>query len=230
MNAPDVEVVVARYGEDVSWTAELGYPVTVYDKSGRPGPLALPNIGRESHTYLTHIIRRYADLAAFTVFVQGAPFEHMPVGTTPAAFAARIAQDVRLGVTFTGFAAFKLKCDRLGRPHDMADPAKHGHRPGFGKDIPVGEVYRRLFGDPVPETFLTPAPAGMLFVARERILARPLAFYHRALALVVADPDDAHNTGHAFERLWQIVFRGKKKTPPAAGGMMPPDPSSREMV
>ena len=222
----DVEVVVARCREDVSWTAALGYPVTIYDKSGRPGPFALPNIGRESHTYLTHIVRRYDDLAASTVFVQGAPFDHMPPGATPASFAARIAQNVRLGVKFTGFAAFKLKCDRLGRPHDMADAARHGHRPGFGKDIPVGAVYARLFGDPVPETFLTPAPAGMLFVARERILARPLEFYRQALALVAADPDDAANTGHAFERLWQIIFNGKKmQMPPAAGGMMPPDPS-----
>lgn len=215
MTRPAVEVVVARYGEDVSWTAGLGYPVTIYDKSGRPGPLALPNIGREAHTYLTHIVRRYGSLAAYTVFVQGAPFEHMPAGATPASFADRIAQNVRLGVKFTGFAAFKLKCDRLGRPHDLADPARHGHRPGFGKDIPVGDVYARLFGEPVPETFLTPAPAGMLFVARERILARPLDFYRQALGLVAADPDDAQNIGHAFERLWQIVFRGKTKMPPA---------------
>ena len=210
--SPDaVEVVVARYREDVSWTAALGLPVTIYDKSGQPGPLALPNIGREAHTYLTHILRRYDSLAAYTVFVQGAPFEHMEPGATPASFAARIAQNVRLGVQFTGFAAFKLKCDRLGRPHDLADPAKHGHRAGFGKDIPVGEVYQRLFGDPVPEIFLTPAPAGMLFVARERILSRPREFYEQALALVEADPDDARNTGHAFERLWQVIFGEKRR-------------------
>jgi len=204
-----VEIVVARYREDVSWTAGLGFPVTVYDKSGRPGPLALPNIGRETHTYLSHILRRYDDLARHTVFIQGAPFDHMPPGTTPADFAARIAQNVRLGLCFSGFAAFKLKCDRLGRPHDLSDPAKHGQRPGFGKDIPLGEVYARLFAGPVPETFLIPAPAGMLFVARERILFHSREFYRQALDLVASDPDDAANTGHAFERLWQVVFNGK---------------------
>lgn len=206
MTAPVVEVVVARFREDVSWTAQLGFPVTVYDKSGTLGPLALPNIGRETHTYLTHIVCRYETLADCTVFVQGAPFDHMPSGATPATFASRIAQNVRLGIKFAGFAYFKLKCDRLGRPHQMANPDKHGHRPGFGKDIPVGEVYAQLFDGPVPETFLVPAPAGMFFVARERILARPAAFYQKALALVEADPDDAANTGHAFERLWQIIF------------------------
>ena len=209
MSREGVEIVVARYREDVSWTAGLGFPVTVYDKSGTPGLLALPNIGRETHTYLSHILRRYDDLARHTVFIQGAPFDHMPPGTTPADFAARIAQNVRLGLRFTGFAAFKLKCDRLGRPHDLADPAKHGHRPGFGKDIPLGEVYARLFAGPVPETFLIPSPAGMLFVARERILFHSREFYRQALDLVASDPDDAANTGHAFERLWQVVFNGK---------------------
>ncbi len=206
MNPAAVEVVVARHREDVSWTAEIGYPVTVYDKSGAPGPLALPNIGRETHTYLTHIARRYDDLAGYTVFIQAAPFEHMAPGATPASLAACIARNARLGVKFTGFASFKLKCDRLGRPHQMGDPALHGQRPGFGKDIPVGAVYERLFARPAPASFLVPAPAGMLFVARERILARPLAFYRQALELVTADPDDAGNTGHAFERLWQVIF------------------------
>jgi len=203
-----VEVVVARFREDVSWAALLGLPVVVYDKSGQPGERALPNIGRESHTYLTHIVRRYPEFANFTVFVQGAPFAHMPVGATPESFAARIAQNARLGLKFSGFAAFKLKCDRLGRPHQMADPGLHGLRAGFGKDIPVGAVYEYLFAGPVPETFLVTAPAGMFFVARERVLARPLAFYEKALDLVAADPDDANNTGHAFERLWQVIFNG----------------------
>ena len=208
MNDSGVEVVVARCREDVAWTEKLGYPVVVYDKSGAPGPLALPNIGRESHTYLTHILRRYPDFPAYTVFVQGDPFPHMPPGATVESFAARIAQNVRFGVKFTGFAAFKLKCDGLGRPHQMLDPGLHGGRKGFGKDIPVAGVYAALFAGPVPGTFLATAPAGMLFVARERILARPAAFYRKGLALVTADPDDAGNTGHAFERLWQIVFNG----------------------
>ena len=211
MTAPDVEVVVARYREDISWTTALGLPVTIYDKSGDPGPLALPNIGRETHTYLTHILRRYDTLAAATVFVQGSPFGHMPPGTTPSDFASAIARNLRLGRAFTGFADFRLKCDRLGRPHQMCDPALHGHRPGFMKDIPVGAVYAALFTGPVPETFVVPSPAGLLFVARERILARPIAFYRKALALVSADPDDAANTGHAFERLWQVVFNGNTR-------------------
>ncbi|MBI4804705.1 MAG: DUF3431 domain-containing protein [Desulfovibrio sp.] len=203
-----VEVVVARYQEDASWVRGMGLPCVVYDKSGQPGPHALPNIGRESHTYLSHIVAQYPDYADFTVFLQADPFKHTGQGADTATLKARIEQNVRLQVKFTGFAHFKLKCDRLGRPHGMADPEKKGLWKGWGKDIPVGEVYGKLFSGDVPETFLVTAPAGQLFVCRERILARPKAFYERALKLVVDDPDDEHNTGHAFERLWQVVFNG----------------------
>jgi hypothetical protein len=204
----DALVVVARYREDVSWTGGLAYPCVVYDKSGDPGPFALPNIGRETHTYLTHIAVHYSNLAAHTVFVQADPFGHMGEGANVNTFNARIAQNVRLGRKFSGLADFKLKCDRLGRPHDMADPALAGKWKGFGKDIPVGEVYEKLFNRHMPETIVVPAPAGMFFAARQTILARPLGFYKLALRLIEADPEDERNTGHAFERLWHVVFNG----------------------
>ena len=203
-----VELVVARYREDIQWLERVPFPHMVYDKSGQTGPNALPNIGRESHTYLTHILRRYPDFPEYTAFLQGDPFGHMQEGAGPQWLAERIRQNVRLGVKFTGFAWFKLKCDRLGRPHGMADPEKQGRWKGWGNDIPVGEVYGELFVGDVPETFLVTAPAGMLFVARERILARSKCFYERCLKLIEADPEDEYNTGHAFERLWQVIFGG----------------------
>jgi len=217
---PTVQVVVARHREDVSWLEGLGMPGIVYDKSGGPEShipstiglpvIGLPNIGRETHTYLTHIVRSYPDFPDYTVFLQGSPFVHMGPEAGPDTLKAAIERNIRLGVQFTGFAWYKLKCDRLGRPHDLAKPENQGKWLGWGKDIPVGEVYARLFACGVPETFLVTAPAGMLFVARARILARPLQFYQVALELIEADPQDENNTGHAFERLWGIVFNGNK--------------------
>ena len=204
-----VQIVVARWREDASWVRELGFDALVYDKSGQPGPLALPNVGRETHTYLTHIARNYDRLADFTVFLQADPFRHMGEGADVSVLRAKIEQNVRLGVQFTGFAWYKLKCDRLGRPHALAAPETRGRWKGWGADIPVGEVYSRLFVGDVPESFLATAPAGLFFVSRERIQARPRAFYAFALSLLEADPEDERNTGHAFERLWHIIFNGK---------------------
>lgn len=74
-----IEFVVAKYNEDVAWIKNLDttkFRITVYDKSANGN---LPNFGREAHTYLHHIIKRYNNLADVTVFVQGNPFDHVSV-------------------------------------------------------------------------------------------------------------------------------------------------------
>ena len=85
-----VNVVLARYDEDLSWLAEEtilsqpGMRTLVYGKSENakaPSSLPdhtklimLPNVGRESHSYLHHLVEHYDDLADWTVFSQaGAP-------------------------------------------------------------------------------------------------------------------------------------------------------------
>ena len=202
-----VQVVVARYQEDVSWLEELGLPARVYDKSGAPGPDALPNVGREAHTYFWHLAYSYPDFPEYTVFLQGAPFAHLEWGAL-AELQNLISNALRSGAGFKGLARYRLRCDGLGRPHDMRDPEKQGRWAGWGKDIPVAEVYRRLFKGKVPEAFIARGAAGLFIVHRDRILVRPREFYLLGLALTEADPVDADNTGHALERLWQIVFNG----------------------
>lgn len=77
-----VECVIARYNEDISWIKELkNKKITIYNKGNNDIPnkfIKLPNIGRESHTYLTHIIKNYDNLADITIFTQANPFFHSP--------------------------------------------------------------------------------------------------------------------------------------------------------
>jgi hypothetical protein len=83
------EVVIARYKEDLSWV-EKEFPqdnVIVYNK----GPddlqylpshykvVKLPNIGREIHTYLWHILHNYDSSTQRTLFLQGNPYDHHPL-------------------------------------------------------------------------------------------------------------------------------------------------------
>jgi hypothetical protein len=221
-------MVVARYREDVSWLAELGLPGVLYNKGPElardalpPGVrvVTLPNLGREAHSFLTHIIAQYDALPACTAFVQGDPFAHLAppeeARPSPAALRQRLLDLAASGKPFAGLAWFRLRCDGLGRPHDLADPAKAGRWKGWGKDIPVARMYEALFDAPAPREFVARAPTGNMLVRRERILARPPGFYQRALTLVLADPDDAENTGHALERLWQAVFAGAIPKPGA---------------
>mmetsp|Transcript_24540 Transcript_24540/g.54628 ORF Transcript_24540/g.54628 Transcript_24540/m.54628 type:complete len:376 (-) Transcript_24540:217-1344(-) len=71
----EIEVVLAYYDEDVSWTSRVASLVTVYCQSGETSIgnipcIPLPNVGREGHVYMTHIVNNYDNLAEWTVFSQ----------------------------------------------------------------------------------------------------------------------------------------------------------------
>lgn len=75
----DLEVVVARYNEDIDWTNQLKYKVNIFNKNEKDAHLFgynLPNVGREPHTFFTYIINNYDNLPEYVAFVQGNPFDH----------------------------------------------------------------------------------------------------------------------------------------------------------
>ena len=77
-----IRLVVAKYNEDISWINKIkNHKITVYDKSENPlkYTIKLPNVGREGHTFLYHIVENYDNLDDITVFLQGNPFEHIQV-------------------------------------------------------------------------------------------------------------------------------------------------------
>lgn len=170
----DMEVVVARYKEDIEWTKTLPYKVTVYTKDD----CLLPNIGREAHTYLYHIITRWDSLADYTAFVQGYPFDHAP----------GLVEDLARAPTDFRHLGPHLSCDRDGWPH-------HGGL-GVGKIADSVGLVQTEF----------PFSAGAQFVvSRERIRSRPLEFYHVLMSVLVPRLNE---TPWVYERLWQSIFMG----------------------
>eukprot|EP01031_Cornospumella_fuschlensis_P041681 gene41681-50862_t len=88
---PRRSIIVAKYKEDISWIPSSWLSdVHLYNKD-ESNPVAiteegkkwaacenLPNVGRESHSYLHHIISHYDDLADVLYFTQAHPFDHAP--------------------------------------------------------------------------------------------------------------------------------------------------------
>ena len=79
------EIVVARYNENLDWLKKIkkskDLKITVYNKGKDDIDIPfipLPNVGRESHTYLYHIINNYDNLADQTIFCQGDSIFHSP--------------------------------------------------------------------------------------------------------------------------------------------------------
>jgi len=130
-----VEVVVARYCEDLGWCDALPawWRVTVYDKSTGgpreriflpgyaspdgpdgaplwPGSVPLPNVGLGDRAYMHHVVRHYHSLAGHTIFLQGDPHFHAPdwkVASLRALLAD--AEYFPFGETW--------RCDASGAPH-----------------------------------------------------------------------------------------------------------------
>ncbi|MEV6274296.1 hypothetical protein [Nocardia sp. NPDC051832] len=84
------DLVIARYEESLDWVLDVpdAYRVHIYDKGAGPTSTAvreraetfvsLRNAGRESDTYLTHMLEYGPGTGEFTVFAQADPFEHSP--------------------------------------------------------------------------------------------------------------------------------------------------------
>ena len=84
MDSFDINIVIARYLEDTTWVKQINCNhLYIYDKSGKElsdCSISLNNIGRESHTYLYHIIENYEEMTktpeTITCFSQGNISDH----------------------------------------------------------------------------------------------------------------------------------------------------------
>ena len=196
-----VELVVAHYTENLNWLRNLpaGLQKTVYHK----GPDAekehknspLPNVGREAHTYLHHIVNQYDSLAEWTIFCQGKPFDHAyDFKKTLREFIAHPADGCPTGFRWLG--------------HLIDTDDKQGHRlfrpwskNEDGRSLDMAGFHRALFGSDGPELY-TFVLGAQFAVHRTVILRQSLPFYKHALATAITFPDAAH----CFERSWDRVF------------------------
>ncbi len=191
-----IEVVVARYCENISWVGNLprGVRATVYDKGGSGTGHTLPNIGREAHTYFFHIVQHYENLAPVTVFVQGHPFDHAP-DLHKLVRGWNGASELEHGFFWLGFILDTDTADggRLFR-------AWSKNLDGRGLDMK--SLFSEVFGvEEAPDVYRF-KPGGQFAASADVIRQRPREFYEKCLEQSVAFPDAAH----CFERLWDRVF------------------------
>ena len=191
-----IELVVARYLEDLSWLNNIPPQITarVTDKS--PNGNA-PNVGREAHTYLHHICENYDVLPDLTVFAQGKPFDHAfdfhKILRALTAATPDESQDV---------AAFRW----LGHiiDTDDADGARlfaTWSKNNGDERLDMNGFHRALFETDGPQTY-TFVLGAQFIASRAAIRARSLDFWRRALQVSIDFPDAAH----CYERSWDRVF------------------------
>ena len=126
-------IVVARYNEHLEWTKNFSN-VIVYNKGN---PLSddfnekyLNNVGRESHTYYKHIYDNYDNLADYTIFLQGNPFDHSP---NIISNLNKYVNNTNLSIDFEFLSENIINCNLTGcQDH-------HG--------LPLIDTYEKIFGE-----------------------------------------------------------------------------------
>jgi Protein of unknown function (DUF3431) len=173
-----MQVVIARYNEDISW-AKAYDNVVVYNKGGAINDaIELPNVGREGHTFYHHIVENYDQLADYTAFLQGNPFDHYKNARTI------------VPKKFEMLADRKIKCSLNGCDHH--------------KGLPLKQVYVDLFDVDEPMEF-TFGAGGQFVVARDVVHKRPKCFYEKVRSLLEGEVNPIY--GYVIERFAPLIMR-----------------------
>ncbi|XP_078383341.1 uncharacterized protein LOC144665929 [Oculina patagonica] len=204
------EFVIAHYNENLDWITPIASHAHVYHKGNdlHPPPLQLyawerlPNVGRESHTYLYHIIRNYDKLPETTIFLQ-ADNSHWQCR-----FFTQPPMDYVYDIK--SMTSLKITCNK---PVRFAPWGGIRYLPKWREMLRSGEIrcanltlrdfFKELFGVPPPR-FVYFCPSGCFAATRDMIKKHPKSFYIKALSFL----DDHRNPeeGHYFERLWSAIF------------------------
>ncbi|MCT4634826.1 MAG: DUF3431 domain-containing protein [Rickettsiales bacterium] len=226
------EVVVSRYNEDLNWL-KTEFPdekITIYNKGenniiSQPNwnIVQLPNIGRESHTYLYHIISNYNNLADRTLFLQGNPYDHKNELYLPLIrYKTRIFGNIsnkcrniiaRCGDSFSSYikSYYRRDPDRLD---DQSSYLKtHPHYIGFREGIEndnlqnfIDKILKRKLPN---NTVIGWAMGAQFAVDKEVIMIHNKQYYKNLINIFERSNQEE---GYFFEKSWDIIFdNGKYK-------------------
>jgi hypothetical protein len=193
-------LIIARYNEDISWTKNLTVPFIIYNKGAYiKNAISLPNKGKESDTYLRHIIDNYDTLEGTLFFIQGNPFDHAEgsiIAFESGGFNTSKGTEEDI-VHF--FNTYKLQdhfmhlgkiycCDYMGQPHMSIDIASF-----------INNTFKTF---PQDIQYLFFVQGAQFAVSAKRIKEKSRDFY---IDLLVELHKDEINP-HVMERLWMYIF------------------------
>jgi hypothetical protein len=209
------DIVIARYEEDVSWVQQIPKEkvsrIFIYNK-GSPVTaegcivIPLPNLGRETHTYLHHVLQNYNALADTTIFLPGsvidAPWKLNQFRACMEAYKKSPAESVIVGdtknINLEDLKSFQLdeykitnKKNKLKNPVSKLDPSPIR---------PLGAWFDAHFPG---EGLYTVSFCGIIIAQKKDIRKRSPVFYNGIFAEVqTTNPEVVHYA----ERVWANIF------------------------
>jgi hypothetical protein len=195
-------IIVAKYKENVEWLSKYIdiYPIYLYDKSGEKynynksiNVEYLKNIGRESHTYLYHIVNNYDNLTDYVIFTQGTHIDHIKN------FDSLIKPK---NCYFYPYFIFPKKF-RISK--------YKGNLESNHENLNIGEWFDKYinFDDSVDKNHYKIKFGAIFTITKENILSRPKEFYMDLLKQL-ENYGSSPEIGHYFERSWYYIFNCHK--------------------
>jgi hypothetical protein len=224
-----IDIVVARYNEDLTWLiklpAYLAYASDnividtcfIYNKGNTPieevTPMLtrhckvvvqdLPNIGRESHTYLHHIITTFDTRPStnLTLFIQGNITDHCINNLSPHMFVKFLIQSAIQnpnGLSTNARTHYPYNVNRRFRIGHYANcdlsPSNYDYGDWFDKFIGT------FVDNPMNHIWFVAA----LFATRNENITRHNIEYYKT---VITEFDKLNpEVGHYIERSWYYIF------------------------
>lgn len=186
MKKSNRQVVIARFTEDLHWVNQLEVPHLIYNKGGpiqfESTQLAIHKTGREAHTFITHMMNRYDDLAEWTVFAQGNPFDH-----------CCYFLDAYLDEPESGF-------QWLGHNTVRSDVHGDPHHPG----LPIGLAYAMITSQQPPCFFYF--VAGQQFIVHRDLIRRYSKHFYKRIYDIMDSQKFRDTWAWTMERLWEQIF------------------------
>tara|TARA_B100000242_G_C42998756_1_gene463950 strand:- start:26 stop:730 length:705 start_codon:yes stop_codon:yes gene_type:complete len=206
-------IIVARFNEDISWLKPYkDFNLMIYNKgSDLPNPInkniiKIKNVGRESHTWLFHIVNNYNNLDDINIFLQGRiddlgcmayknPYQYLKQ-IDKYGFAVS-----RYGI----LGPYHWKW-HVGIDKDIRYKKKWENESISRSNIGFRSFAKKLFPE-IPWIIAT-SYGGCFAVKKELIRSYNLSFYKSLLDILSSHKDPIE--GHYMERLWCYMFTKNK--------------------
>ena len=207
-------LIISRYNENINWLEDhKSFKITIYNKGTELADnklyqiINLSNVGRESHTWLYHIVNNYKNLDEFNIFLQGRIDD---LGC----MAYQNPNDYLKNLDKSGFVASRYGL--LGPFHWKWNVGIEKNKKYItswkNNEISKSKIGFRKFAKKIfPDIpiFVPTTYGGCFAVTKNLIHKYEISFYEELLEIIGSHKNPIE--GHYLERLWCYMFTKNNK-------------------
>lgn len=185
-------IIIARYNENLEWVYQIPseYKIKIYNKGGDIpfDSEKLPNVGRESHSYLKYIIDNYDNMEDEIIFTQGNPFDHCGVD-----FLEKINKDYP--TSYFNFSNLYFDVEDLNHPPHMSF-----------HDLSPADIYNKYINKPISNLKYKLYVNACFKVEKENVLRHSIGMYKELYERHFSDMYMPYIMEYSWHLLFDDVF------------------------